>query len=188
MLLSSYIFEIYNLGKQHSKREILINILIAVSLSFIILSIMFYIEPGLKLGRGLLIISLATFVMYQFTWHLIFSTAAGLPFLAARIIILGTGDLAKRIGDLIVYLLNGSTRLIDRSLKTRTGIYGWGFVFGKPGTELDPLPSYFNVCSKCGAGCPFACLAVIRKWGLKFYECPLCKGRNLLFQPPEGFE
>lgn len=102
LLAASYIFEVYNSGAHRSKREILGNILIAVSVSFIILSIIFFLNPDLKIGRGLLAISLAAFVLYQFIWHVLYVVGFNHPFLAERIIVLGTGSLAGQMGDLIL--------------------------------------------------------------------------------------
>ena len=87
--------------------------------------------------------------------------------------------------------LNSATRLIDKLLNSRLSMYGWGFVFGSPGTVIDSsLHSYFNVCIGCGAGHPFDSLQGFtnRHWGVKFYRCPRCAQTNPLFHPPAGFE
>jgi hypothetical protein len=87
--------------------------------------------------------------------------------------------------------LNTATRLIDKLLNSRLSMYGWGFVFGPPGTVIDSsLHSFFNVCIGCGSGHPFDTLHGFtnRRWGVKFYRCPRCARTNPLFHPPAGFE
>jgi sugar transferase (PEP-CTERM system associated) len=101
LLVDSYIFEIFHLDKHRTKKEICSNILIAVAVSFIILSIIFFINPDLMIGRGLLVLSLAAFVLFQFLWHVIFIIGIGHPYLAEKLIVLGVGPLALRTGELI---------------------------------------------------------------------------------------
>ena len=101
LLLISYILESYDISKHRREKEIFINILITVICSFIILSTIFFLAPGLMIGRGVLSISLLAFVFYQFVWHLIYITAFDHPLMTERIIVLGTGPMAARIGELI---------------------------------------------------------------------------------------
>lgn len=101
LLIVSYIFEVYHLEKNRTKKEIIDNIIVTVSVSIIILSTIFFINPDLMIGRGLLAVSLSVFVLFQFLWHVVFVIWAGHPFLAEKTIVLGTGPMALKIGDLI---------------------------------------------------------------------------------------
>jgi sugar transferase (PEP-CTERM system associated) len=53
------------------------------------------------IGRGLLALSLTSFVLYQLLWHVIFIMGVGHPYLAERLIVVGVGPLALRTGELI---------------------------------------------------------------------------------------
>ena len=89
-----------------------------------------------------------------------------------------------------VFVLNAGTRIIDKLLGTRLSLYGWGFVFGRVGSSLTPLYSYFNVCCKCGAGDPFdrlnASAGVRRRLGFRLFDCLHCGATNVLMTPPPG--
>jgi SAM-dependent methyltransferase len=110
------------------------------------------------------------------------------PYLPRRLKILQTIGLVGRFGN---FQLNFISRLLDRMLHSRLSQYGWGFLFGRPGTSLNiSLPSYFNVCAGCGSGHAINNLRPItyRHWGLRFYRCPRCNESNVLFEPPKGFD
>jgi sugar transferase (PEP-CTERM system associated) len=101
LLFTSYLFEIYSLDRVRGRKEILTSIIIAVAVSFGILSIIFFLDPKLVIGRGLLAISLAAFVIYQYSWHVLFHRIFGFSFLTDRIIVLGSGSLAAQMGELV---------------------------------------------------------------------------------------
>ena len=89
-----------------------------------------------------------------------------------------------------VFVLNGGTRIIDKLLGTQLSLYGWGFVFARAVTQLDPLDSYFNVCCSCGSGDPISTLKssgrIRRRLGFRLYECSNCRQTNVLIEPPSG--
>jgi sugar transferase (PEP-CTERM system associated) len=100
-LFFSYLFELYNREKQIKLREILLRSLAAVGVSFMTLASVYYMMPAVKFGRGIFAISLAFFWVLQFLWHLCFSALQNSTQLARRVLVLGTGPLAKKVGDLI---------------------------------------------------------------------------------------
>lgn len=57
--------------------------------------------PHVMFGRGILSLSLLAFTVLQFTWHAAYRQCLCLPGLAQRVLILGTGPLAKQIGSLL---------------------------------------------------------------------------------------
>ena len=89
-----------------------------------------------------------------------------------------------------VFVLNAGTRIIDKLLGTQLSLYGWGFVFARTVTKLEPLDSYFNVCCSCGSGDPISTLKssnrIRRRLGLRLYECSNCSQTNVLIEPPPG--
>jgi len=98
---ASYLMELYDTHKKLRKREIFVRSLVAAAASFFLLSSLFYIMPFLKFGRGLLLLSLVNFVFFQFLWHIIHKYVHELS-IERRVLVIGTGPLAKLIGGLIV--------------------------------------------------------------------------------------
>lgn len=101
-LFSSYLMEVYSLPRESRKREIFITCLQAGGAAFFLLSVVYYLDPGVMLGRGIVFISLGLFILLQFLWHALpVSGVHRTPF-AQRVLLLGTGDLACQLGELLV--------------------------------------------------------------------------------------
>jgi sugar transferase (PEP-CTERM system associated) len=101
-LFSSYLMEVYSLPRESRKRDIFITCLQAGCAGFFLLSVVYYLDPSVMLGRGILFISLGLFILLQFLWHALpVSGVHSTPF-AQRVLILGTGDLACQLGGLLV--------------------------------------------------------------------------------------
>lgn len=100
-LFFSYIFELYDRDKNMKPRDLLLRTLVEVMVSFIALASVYYLMPAVKFGRGIFAISLAFFWVFQFLWHRSFSALLNSTRLARRVLVLGTGPLAKKVGDLI---------------------------------------------------------------------------------------
>lgn len=101
ILFSSHLMEVYEFSRNTRKREILINILFGATTSFSLLSVVYYLNPEVILGRGVLIISLFFFSLIQFIWHAIYLVGKNHPRFLQRVLVLGTGELASQIGELI---------------------------------------------------------------------------------------
>lgn len=97
----SFFAELYD-QTNYSKKIIFLQILICNFLSVIILSLIFYLMPFLTIGRGLLGITIFSFSLYQFLWHLSWRTLLNIPVLAKKVLILGTGPVARKIGNLVL--------------------------------------------------------------------------------------
>jgi SAM-dependent methyltransferase len=92
-----------------------------------------------------------------------------------------------------VLAINALTRVLDKVFASRFSQYGWGFVFAGDGVSLEPLHrSYFNVCSRCGAGFQASRIRVdgqLRNLcGIGLYACPHCKQLNAYVSPIPGTE
>ncbi len=111
--------------------------------------------------------------------------AAGYPRTAHFLVAIPDGF--HRFG---VIALNTVTRLMDKATGSRHSQYGWGFVFARGEVKTAPLPSFFNVCRKCGSGCPASQIHQFGKgaFGLKPYDCPHCGELNVFVPPPPGLE
>lgn len=97
VIFSSFIIEMYNPEKNNSKKEILLKAYFGILISFISLSTIYYMLPPIAFGRGLILISLLSFSLFQLTWHLGYKSLKLLG-LARKVLILGTGPLAQKIG------------------------------------------------------------------------------------------
>jgi sugar transferase (PEP-CTERM system associated) len=126
LLFSSFLLEIYNWDKEFDNYEILARIVLSLFLSFLILSAFYYLIPATMQGRGVLILSLATFGLLQFCWHAFLQLWAKSPALARKVLVLGTGPLARQIGDLITsskrnYILCGYLNCINEPVTVPRG-------------------------------------------------------------------
>lgn len=101
LIFSSFLMGLYSYDNNISKKEAALKILGGTTLSFIALSSFYYFLPDFMFSRGLLLLSLITFSFSQFIWHFGYKYCIHLPTFAQRILIVGTGPLAKNIGDII---------------------------------------------------------------------------------------
>jgi sugar transferase (PEP-CTERM system associated) len=101
MLFSSYLMEVYSLPRESRKRDIFATCLQSGGAAFFLLSVVYYLEPGVMLGRGVLFIALALFIVFQFLWHALPASGAHRTPFAQRVLILGTGELARQLGALL---------------------------------------------------------------------------------------
>jgi sugar transferase (PEP-CTERM system associated) len=112
LIAVSHIFEMYSLSKQRSTVQLFRLILYSVSVSFIVLTTVIFMNPGWMIGRGLVAISLVLFVVLQASWHLVFRKVFGLPYLAEKIIVVGTDTSAQQIGNLVTSVAYANHYLI----------------------------------------------------------------------------
>src|SRR3990172_9286401 len=112
IIFSSFMAEVYNQDKEYGKKELLLHIFFALVISFFLLSAIFYLMPELTIGRGLFFLSLTVFAAFQYVWHIGLDVALRQLGFVSRVLILGTGSLAKEMGALISpnhpkYVLSG---------------------------------------------------------------------------------
>jgi sugar transferase (PEP-CTERM system associated) len=100
ILFSSHLMESYDFEKNTKKREIIINTLFGAVTSFSFLSIVYYLDPDVMLGRGVLALSLTLLFLFQFCWHTLYLIGKSSPRFSQRVLVLGTGDLAAQIGEM----------------------------------------------------------------------------------------
>jgi len=86
--------------------------------------------------------------------------------------------------------INAGTRIVDRICGSHCSQYGWAFIFAGQAVNDAHLPSFFNVCSRCGSGNSIEearkhSVFSIRVVG--FYRCPHCRYVNVFVAPPAGF-
>lgn len=100
ILFASHLMDTYDFDRNTRKREIIINTLLGAATSFFLLSIIYYVDPNIMLGRGILVISIAIFSLLQYVWHVIFYLVGRHnPRFSRRVLVLGTGSLASQVGE-----------------------------------------------------------------------------------------
>ncbi len=100
LLFSSFLLELYSFIGIEDK-EYAIRVFLSIVLSFFVLTAIFYLSEFALYGRGLLAIALIVFGVFQFTWHYVFRVGSNLPGFVHKVLVLGTGPLARQIGNLI---------------------------------------------------------------------------------------
>ena len=101
VMFSAHLMEVYDLGKNIKKREILINVVFGAVTSFSLLSVVYYLDPDVMLGRGVIVVSLVFFASLQFGWHVLFLVGKNKHRFSQRVLVLGTGSLAVQIGEMV---------------------------------------------------------------------------------------
>ncbi len=117
IVFSSFLLEIYNSEKRIGKKELLLKILIVLSISFFLIPSLYYVLYVGLLWKSVFVMSLGVFGFSQFFWHVGYDALINSPGLAQRVLIIGVGQLAKKIGEVIAstnhnqFLLKGYVNL-----------------------------------------------------------------------------
>ena len=101
------------------------------------------------------------------------------------------GEIPEGFLTFSVMALNAGTRLVDKIFGSRYSQYGWGFVFARQPMTIAEMPSYFNVCRKCGSGDSAESLKPVPRrlvFGFGFYHCPHCGELNVFVSPPPNLQ
>ena len=94
--LAFYLFDLYELPATRRYRRVIINLLIALGVATVLLSILFYLVPALQLGRGVFLVDVTLILALIPAWRLLVAWSAGHPQLGVRerVLILGSGEQA----------------------------------------------------------------------------------------------
>jgi FlaA1/EpsC-like NDP-sugar epimerase len=126
--LAFYLFDLYDLPAIRRYRRVIINLVIALSVATVLLSILFYVVPALQLGRGVFLVDVTLILAVIPAWRLVVAWGAGHPQLGVRerVLILGSGDQAIELaratlerrasGFHIVGFIDNKPELIGKSL------------------------------------------------------------------------
>ena len=117
--LSLYYFDLYDLKIFRSNVELAIRLLQSLGVSCIFLAILYYLFPFLMVGRGIFLISLGFMGAVIVSWRIIYNHVLKAKQLDQRIMIVGSGQLAKSI----------AREIID---KADTGFNVVGFITDNP--------------------------------------------------------
>jgi sugar transferase (PEP-CTERM system associated) len=101
VMFSSFMVELYDGNKNLNTKERAVWVLIGLVVSFTILSALYYLLPDVTIGRGSFVLSLGAFGVFQFLWHVVYVAFINSDRLAKKVLVLGTGLTAQKIGGLI---------------------------------------------------------------------------------------
>jgi FlaA1/EpsC-like NDP-sugar epimerase len=92
-----YYVDLHEVRNFKEKKKLMILLIGCLGASSVILSVLYYFMPFLTIGRGIFIISLILIFVFAFHWRLLYAWLSRKKAFKERILIIGTGDLAKMI-------------------------------------------------------------------------------------------
>ncbi len=101
VLISSFIVALYRPEKELSKGKLLFRVLANVALAFFLLSVLFHLLPPAFSDNTILVISLLSFGLFQWTWHIICDLVWSSSHVSKKVLILGAGKMAGLLGQII---------------------------------------------------------------------------------------
>jgi len=121
-----YFFDLYDLDRVRRKTVLVLGVLQALGMASMALSLIFYCEPRLMVGRGVLLISLCLMLFVMVSWRLLVMWLIRHPRFAERILILGTDEVAvslareilsrREFGFQVVGFIGDQPELVGKSL------------------------------------------------------------------------
>ncbi|MGD9562333.1 MAG: TIGR03013 family XrtA/PEP-CTERM system glycosyltransferase [Pyrinomonadaceae bacterium] len=125
-LIVTYLYDLYDYGVMHHRRELLLRLIQATGIAWTILAILYYMVPPLMIGRGTLIYSVVLTLLFLVVWRSIIHYLTGHPDLGERVLILGAGKAAVTTANVVYQRRDAGYRIT-------------GFV-GVPGVENGDSP------------------------------------------------
>jgi sugar transferase (PEP-CTERM system associated) len=101
VLFCSYFFELYEHKKYFRNHFVMYRETVTLVVSSLILSALFYIFQRFQFGRGILLLSLVIFTVLQTVMRLLIIRFSNRAEFYSKILIVGTGDLAQRVADVV---------------------------------------------------------------------------------------
>ena len=95
--LCLYYNDFYDLTLVHSNRELIVRLLQAVGAASIVLAALYFLIPALIIADGIFVSALFVFMVGILGWRLLFNQLTGTLKLQERILVLGTGDTARKV-------------------------------------------------------------------------------------------
>jgi sugar transferase (PEP-CTERM system associated) len=134
--LCFYYNDLYDLTVVHSRSELLVRILQAAGAAAIVLAVVTMLTPSLIIGRGIFVTSLWMLLIAIPVWRLAFEGLARDPHLEERLLVIGTGSLARTLAGQIAAQHDFAYRIVGF---LEEGPRGDAIVDGLPvlGTPLD---------------------------------------------------
>ena len=95
--LCLYYNDFYDLTLVHSRRELIVRLLQAVGAASIVLAALYVLVPSLMIGDGIFVSALFVFVVGILGWRLLFNQLTGSLRMQERILVVGTGETARKV-------------------------------------------------------------------------------------------
>ena len=95
--LCLYYNDFYDLTLIHSTRELVVRLLQAVGAASIVLAALYFTMPSLMIGNGIFVSALFVFLVGILGWRLLFNQLIGSLRLQERVLVVGTGDTARKV-------------------------------------------------------------------------------------------
>jgi sugar transferase (PEP-CTERM system associated) len=95
--LCLYYNDFYDLTLVHSSRELIVRLLQAVGAASIVLAALYVAMPSLMIGDGIFVSALFVFVVAILGWRLLFNQLTGSLRMQERILVVGTGETARKV-------------------------------------------------------------------------------------------
>jgi len=109
---SMYYFDLYDLRILRERKKMGIILLSSLVVASIFLAFVYYVIPSLVIGRGIFVIALVMTLLMTYFWRLIYPLVIRNGVFRERVLIVGTGELAKRIAREIHENGEGSFEII----------------------------------------------------------------------------
>ncbi len=100
--LCLYYNDFYDLTLVHSNRELIVRLLQAVGAASIVLAALYFVVPALMIGDGIFVSALFVFLVGILGWRLLFNHLSGTLKMQERILVVGTGDTARKVARQIL--------------------------------------------------------------------------------------
>ena len=100
--LCLYYNDFYDLTLVHSNRELIVRLLQAVGAASIVLAALYFVVPALMIGDGIFVSALFVFLVGILGWRLLFNSLIGSLKLQERILVVGTGETARKVARQIL--------------------------------------------------------------------------------------
>lgn len=97
-LVSFYYFDLYTPDMYRPGRLMLMKLAKAMLAALIVLFTVFFLFPSLKAGRGVLLVNTFVLPVFFLGWRMVFSKWLSVELPSKNVLIIGSGELAKKIG------------------------------------------------------------------------------------------
>jgi sugar transferase (PEP-CTERM system associated) len=97
----NFLVDLYGVEKLKDRKEIFLKMLFSRVFAVVVLAAFYYFVPSTEIGRGILLIALCISVLIQSMWHIGYDLLIKMPVIAQKVLILGTGPIAKTMGNIL---------------------------------------------------------------------------------------
>lgn len=94
-----YYFDLYDSRLYVEKKKMFVLFAVSLLVSSLFAIVIYYLMPSLQVGRGIFVISFVLIFIFSFSWRLLYARVYKLEAFTERVLIIGTGALAKKIEE-----------------------------------------------------------------------------------------